>query len=452
VVPTALSLPRGCATLRGHRDHRRDGRPAGARRSTISLPLTRSKRYTALILVDDMSSMLTTAACTLATSATRDKGAVARQRGAGTQPAAPAVRAQQRNSGLLEPVEGLLAAGYRTTITLYGHGGHSGSTHPSRSNAVEKAAHLVTSLASARLPSGVTSNFRIGPSVSVTGIRGVTASPPSPTCVRVMIDARLTPAFTADDVRALLNGEVTEIDRRYPAPAPARFDELESWPAYRLADDSAVANALLDAAPRHRHPPPQADVCGPSNIGNLLAAHGIDATCGFGVGYRNIHGANESASIVDIPTIYRVYRDSARSLPSLQVSSPLDRGAVIDDSAALRPAASARVCADSDAGDRDSRSDGTVVRLANALYRDARQTSRPAAALSLAPPRPRFGMDRASEASLLHLHHKCSSTHRPPLRAAPSGAGVPLVHSLGEVSMLKTSDRDIPGNCRYLAV
>jgi hypothetical protein len=29
--------------------------------STIALPLTRSKRLTALILVDDMSSMLTTA-------------------------------------------------------------------------------------------------------------------------------------------------------------------------------------------------------------------------------------------------------------------------------------------------------------------------------------------------------------------------------------------------------
>ena len=37
---------------------------------------------------------------------------------------------------------------YRTTITLYGHGGHSGSTRRSGSNAVEKAARLVASLAS----------------------------------------------------------------------------------------------------------------------------------------------------------------------------------------------------------------------------------------------------------------------------------------------------------------
>jgi hypothetical protein len=131
-----------------------------------------------------------------------------------------------------------------------------------------------------------------------------------------------------DRFRALLAGELRsyEIEHRlahmsvlppdtvYPAPTPAHFDELESWPAYRLASDSAVANALLVAARRHRHSPPPPDVCGPSNIGNLLAAHGVDATCGFGVGYRNIHAANESASVVDIPIVYRTYRDAARGL------------------------------------------------------------------------------------------------------------------------------------------
>jgi len=46
-----------------HQAHDRKGRTPGEERdaSTIALPLTRSKRLTALILVDDMSSMLTTA-------------------------------------------------------------------------------------------------------------------------------------------------------------------------------------------------------------------------------------------------------------------------------------------------------------------------------------------------------------------------------------------------------
>jgi succinyl-diaminopimelate desuccinylase len=128
------------------------------------------------------------------------------------------------------------------------------------------------------------------------------------------VDARLTPTFTADDVRALLSRAVSDVDRRHPGPLPARFDEHDIWPAYRLPDASPVARALLTAAQRHCDPPPPADVCGPSNIGNLLAAHDIDATCGFGVGYRNIHAPDESASVADIPTVYRVYRGAIREL------------------------------------------------------------------------------------------------------------------------------------------
>jgi succinyl-diaminopimelate desuccinylase len=203
---------------------------------------------------------------------------------------------------------------YRTTVTLYGRGGHSGGKHATKPNAVEKAAQFVKTLAAARLPSGVTSSFPIGPSLSITGIHGGDGFSTIPDTCDVMIDARITPTFTADDARALLNGAVSEIDRRYPGPAPARFDEHESWPAYRLSDDSPVARALLTAAQRYCDPPPRIDVCGPSNIGNLLAAHNIDATCGFGVHYRNIHAPNESASVADIPAVYSVYRDAAHDL------------------------------------------------------------------------------------------------------------------------------------------
>jgi succinyl-diaminopimelate desuccinylase len=203
---------------------------------------------------------------------------------------------------------------YRTTITLHGLGGHSGGKHPTGPNAVEKAAHLVNTLAAAGLPNAVTSRFPIGPSLSITGIHGGDGFSTIPDTCNVMIDARLTPTFTANDVRALLSGAVADTDRRYPGPALARLDEHDTWPAYRLPDDSPVAHALLTAAARHCDPPPPAEVCGPSNIGNLLAAHDVDATCGFGVGYRNIHAPNESAIVADIPTVYRVYRDAARDL------------------------------------------------------------------------------------------------------------------------------------------
>ena len=40
----------------------------------------------------------------------------------------------------------------------------------------------------------------------------------------------------------------------------------------------------------------------------------VDATCGFGVSYCNIHAPNESASVADIPAVYRVYRDAVCKL------------------------------------------------------------------------------------------------------------------------------------------
>lgn len=45
-------------------------------------------------------------------------------------------------------------------------------------------------------------------------------------------------------------------------------------------------------------------VAGPSNIGNYLAALGTEATCGFGVIYRNLHGADEAIEMASIPLVY----------------------------------------------------------------------------------------------------------------------------------------------------
>jgi succinyl-diaminopimelate desuccinylase len=203
---------------------------------------------------------------------------------------------------------------YRTTIIVYGEGGHSGSKRRTGQNAVEKAARLVDVLRTTHMPDGATASFPISPSLSVTGIRGGGSFSTVPETCEVMIDARLTPTFDAGAARALLSHAVTEIDHRYPGPTRARLEEHETWPAYRLPDESRVANALINAARRHYDPSPRVDVCGPSNIGNLLAAHGIEATCGFGVGYRNLHAPNESADIGDVPGVYRVYHDAARSL------------------------------------------------------------------------------------------------------------------------------------------
>ena len=67
---------------------------------------------------------------------------------------------------------------------------------------------------------------------------------------------------------------------------PTEITETNSWPPYRLPDGSALRAAMGSAAAEAMGRPVPAQVCGPSNIGNLLAASGIEATCGFGVRRR----------------------------------------------------------------------------------------------------------------------------------------------------------------------
>ena len=51
-----------------------------------------------------------------------------------------------------------------------------------------------------------------------------------------------------------------------------------------------MVQALVAAAQSHHDAGTQPVVFGPSNIGNYFAAHGIDATCGYGVSHEAVHG------------------------------------------------------------------------------------------------------------------------------------------------------------------
>jgi succinyl-diaminopimelate desuccinylase len=206
---------------------------------------------------------------------------------------------------------------YRATVTLHGVSAHSGQSTPGGQNAVEKAALLVNVLGAHDMSAASSPGFPLMPTLTVTGVSGGSGgsgfSVVPDTC-QVMIDVRLTPSFTADDARELLITVVDDIDRRRPGRARAHIEEAAGWPAYRLDEDSPVASALLSAAQRHHDATTPARVCGPSNIGNLFFAHGIDATCGFGASYKGVHAPNEGVEINTVPMTYRVYRDAIRKL------------------------------------------------------------------------------------------------------------------------------------------
>lgn len=123
----------------------------------------------------------------------------------------------------------------------------------------------------------------------------------------IKVELRLTPSFDEDSARELLRTCVERVDSKIPTPAAPRL-EHETWPAYRLAEDEPIARALLTAAREQMDSPVEARVAGPSNIGNLRAAHRVPATCGFGVEAVNVHAVNEAARIDDVEAVFSAYR------------------------------------------------------------------------------------------------------------------------------------------------
>jgi succinyl-diaminopimelate desuccinylase len=203
---------------------------------------------------------------------------------------------------------------YRSAVTLYGRGGHSGGRQQRSQNAIEKAAELVSALAEPSFPAAASDAFPLAPSITVTRISGGSSYSMIPDRCEVHVDLRLTPAFNLEVAQTLLRETVRDVDAARPGTARGTIDDAESWPPYRLSESAPVARAMLTAARAHCKPDIPAVVCGPSNIGNYFAAHGIDATCGFGVTYENIHAPNERIKLETIEATYNVYEAAVRSL------------------------------------------------------------------------------------------------------------------------------------------
>jgi succinyl-diaminopimelate desuccinylase len=133
---------------------------------------------------------------------------------------------------------------------------------------------------------------------------------------------RLTPDFDAAAARDLLRAAVKDIDEAHPATTPTSVREAESWPPYRLPPRAPIVQAMLDAARTHHRPDIEPVVCGPSNVGNYFAAHGIDATCGFGVTYENLHAPNERIKLNTIQMTSDVYATAIYSLLASEATPP----------------------------------------------------------------------------------------------------------------------------------
>ena len=215
---------------------------------------------------------------------------------------------------------------YRATVHVSGTASHSGEpVARRRDNAVLKLARLVELLARARLPRETDRDFRFGPRLTVTELSGGGGWSVVPSSARASVDVRLTPHFGAEAARATLARCVARLDRAWPSETPTRLEEATTWPCYRLDRRSPWVRVLRECAREAFGRRIPATVCGPSNIGNYLAAHGVPAVCGFGVGFGNVHAADEFIELDTIAPVYRAYLAAVvrwSALPGAERGSP----------------------------------------------------------------------------------------------------------------------------------
>jgi succinyl-diaminopimelate desuccinylase len=199
----------------------------------------------------------------------------------------------------------------RARLYVHGVASHSGG-RTMTSNAITKAAVLVSALADAELPAGAGPDFPLPPRLTVTEVAGGSGYSAVPDLCTLNVDVRLTPAFDIAAAENILHVLTDQVDAAWPGTRRT-LTEVTRWPAYQLPDDSSLKTALLAAA-RQVGLSPAAKIAGPSNIGNYLAGLGIQATAGFSVDHQGLHGTGERIRISSIPPVQAAYHQACLTL------------------------------------------------------------------------------------------------------------------------------------------
>lgn len=201
---------------------------------------------------------------------------------------------------------------HRAKLHVHGIASHSGGSKTTPS-AIEKAAHLIRVLSNAEIPDGASPEFPLPGKLTVTAIQGGQGYSVTPDLCTLNVDIRTTPTFDDTAAARLLEQLVAHVDDGWPGTRPTLIQVDTRWPAYALAEDARLRNALLGAA-KMVDVAVEAKIAGPSNIGNYLAGLGIPATAGFGVTYAGLHATDERIRIDTIPTIQAIYHSAALDL------------------------------------------------------------------------------------------------------------------------------------------
>ncbi len=194
---------------------------------------------------------------------------------------------------------------FRAKLHFTGRAAHSGEIERTGVNALNKAAAFALKVAASAFPETHDAAFPFGPAATVTHLSGGEGFSVVPDHASCNIDIRLTREFDGDKAMRWLEEIVHAIDPQ------ARIETIDHWPAYLVDPDHGLARSFVAAAERAFGRRIATDVCGPSNIGNLLAARGVPTICAPGVSFGNMHAANEWADIESIAPVYAMYCDAA---------------------------------------------------------------------------------------------------------------------------------------------
>ena len=205
------------------------------------------------------------------------------------------------NAGVVAGSRGFL----RARLRFAGVAAHSGDTERRGVNALTKAAAFALKLAEPVFPDLPDAAFPFGPAATVTHIDGGQGFSVVPDLAIAHVDIRLTRTFDAAAATHWLEGIVRAVD------AEAGMEIVDSWPAYVVPRDDRLVQSFTQAAGTAFDRPFEADVCGPSNIGNLLAARGVPTVCAPGVSFGNMHAADEWAEVASIGPVYAMYCEAA---------------------------------------------------------------------------------------------------------------------------------------------
>jgi succinyl-diaminopimelate desuccinylase len=201
---------------------------------------------------------------------------------------------------------------HRVRLHVHGTASHSGGSATTPS-AVQKAADLIHALSTTPIADGATTAFPLPGKLTVTAVHGGDGFSVTPDLCTLNVDIRTTPTFDSAAAAQHLEQLVRHVDDDWPDTRPTLIQLDTRWPAYALDQHSPLRSALLTAAAATGIAV-EPKIAGPSNIGNYLATLGIEATAGFGVTYRNLHGTDECIELATIPLVQATYHKAISEL------------------------------------------------------------------------------------------------------------------------------------------